>query len=85
MSILDANMQWLPHNGTAQKRRQRLQFIRPILKSKDPEIVKTREWLRAASEDEEEFFEFVSMTLFESNEAPIPWVEAVVEMVGDAE
>ena len=84
MSILDANMQWNAHRGAAQKLRQRSQYIRHLIRSKDPGIVKVREWLRAQSEDDDEFQAFLAATWHSAQEEGISWVEAVTEMANDA-
>ncbi len=83
MSILAPDMTWLPHVGAARKRRHRRQYIRHLLRSKDPGIVKVREWLRAQSEDDEEFQAFLAATWNAAQESGVSWVDAVTEMVGD--
>lgn len=77
------DLQWNPHVGSAQKARHRRQFIRPILKSKDPETVRVRDYLEAISEDREEFELACAFALHEAKETDREWWQVAEGLCAD--
>lgn len=86
---LPKGKQYARHTGAAQRRRYQRQHARPVLKSKDPEVVAARERLRAACagehDPEGEFLQIVAETWSESLQERRPWPAIVNTMLDQFE
>lgn len=84
-SPLPPGKAYAPHTGSKQRRRYQRQYCRPILKSKNPDVVAARERLREACAGEDdpegEFLQITAETWSESQQENRPWQEIVNTML----